>query len=1279
MLVKIPSRSIPLNKLLDGYIHLMNAERKFAPNSLLILLAYIFLSLTVVPGWAAERKAVLDIREGKGFARLVFDFDRLPEFSSKTISTVFVLKFENAVSVDLAAVATKLPTILTIARRDPDGYGLRFAMVRDFKVNVLRAGNFLIVDFLAKGFRGRPPGIPQDIVDILAKEAEVARKAAAELARQKAAQILPLKVDVQHARQPTFHRISFNWNRFVTAQFTRKGNEIIILFGGKAIPDLAHLRINPPSNLKSIHHVAGNNSVRIVMQVTKGTKVRAFREGKNYVVDLTLAKPIKLSKIEQNLYAATSPDTGVSGSEKMEEVSLPEPAVQVATRQQREKVVQTAPVEDKSAEIKRFSPPLPVRSKQDLKEKKLPVAKENASNNIEPGVPTKVEKKAPVPEHQNSAIETLKLPGTVVIKGESKLGTPPKAVIQKALDKAKAKSLATVPTPIDRSVPEIKPATRGSFRPLEHKSANQKAVGAKVNDKNHNEIGVVRNENSVQLRFPFAKTKVAAAIFQRNETLWVLLDSEKKIDLTGLKTQLAGIVDDIRHVQLDKSQLFEFQLSGPWLSSVSQRNSNWNISIGDLVTGSSKKFQPVKRIGNTGIQEVFIATTSKGRLHQIKDRLSGDDLLVLTSMGPAKSIKKIHDHVEFQLFKTIHGIVVRPLSDSLRVTNSEPGLRITGVDGLYLSGDLQRVVDKVQKPHNKRRIKARKLVFNSGATSDTAQFIKRSLKLEKIIVSNSGRAQRRARLDLAQHWLSRGFAPEALAMLEIAATQDEELIKDPVFRLMRGMSNVLLRRYKQAVADLGANDLQDNSHASLWRGVTAYRLKKFDRALAEMKRGEPAIKSYLPQQQAMFRLVGADVAIETGDPVQAGSELDDIPKTGITPLQTATARLLEGRLMELQNRPREALQLYADATKDNIRPVTARAVYRLTDLRLRTGELKSDDGIDILERLLIVWRGDEVELDVLNRLADLHLAKGRYNEAFSLMKTAVRAFPQSERALALQDRMKSQFRDLFLQDKADDMPPIKALALFYDHKHLTPPGRLGDEMIRRLADRLIKVDLLDKAAGLLEHQVTRRLKGAGRAQVAIRLAMIHLLQHQPKKALKAIYRTRQPKLPTQVRQARRLLEARAYAELGRSGPAMELLARDDSAEAGEIKSLALWNGEKWTKAGEQYEKLLGGKWQMAGELPAKERVQVLRAAISYTLGGDQLGLDRLRDKYADKMSRGADAKAFAMITDPLKSSASAIGRLARDIADIDTLEAFIKAFRQRLDRTSGPQTTSAVK
>ena len=65
------------------------------------------------------------------------------------------------------------------------------------------------------------------------------------------------------------------------------------------------------------------------------------------------------------------------------------------------------------------------------------------------------------------------------------------------------------------------------------------------------------------------------------------------------------------------------------------------------------------------------------------------------------------------------------------------------------------------------------------------------------------------------------------------------------------------------------------------------------------------------------------------------------------------------------------------------------------------------------------------------------------------------------------------------------MPAIDALSLFYDFRDLTPIGRRGDEMIRKLADRLVSVDLLDQAAELLQHQVDNRLQGAARAQVAV--------------------------------------------------------------------------------------------------------------------------------------------------------------------------------------------------
>ena len=66
----------------------------------------------------------------------------------------------------------------------------------------------------------------------------------------------------------------------------------------------------------------------------------------------------------------------------------------------------------------------------------------------------------------------------------------------------------------------------------------------------------------------------------------------------------------------------------------------------------------------------------------------------------------------------------------------------------------------------------------------------------------------------------------------------------------------------------------------------------------------------------------------------------------------------------------------------------------------------------------------------------------------------------------------------------DAMPAVEALGLFYDYRELTPIGRRGDEMIRRLTDRLVAVDLLDQAAELLQHQVDHRLQGAARAQVA---------------------------------------------------------------------------------------------------------------------------------------------------------------------------------------------------
>src|ERR1041384_6226436 len=151
----------------------------------------------------------------------------------------------------------------------------------------------------------------------------------------------------------------------------------------------------------------------------------------------------------------------------------------------------------------------------------------------------------------------------------------------------------------------------------------------------------------------------------------------------------------------------------------------------------------------------------------------------------------------------------------------------------------------------------------------------------------------------------------------------------------------------------------------------------------------------------------------------------------------------------------------------------------------------------------------------------------------SRTSTAMMSHSNSDLTRQIQDEAAVSFESLFLAGKGDAMPAIEALGLFYDYRELVPIGRRGDEMIRKLTDRLVAVDLLDQAAELLQHQVDHRLQGAARAQVATRLAVIYLINRKPDRALATLRATRADGLANELRDQRLLLEARALSETAR--------------------------------------------------------------------------------------------------------------------------------------------------
>jgi len=347
-------------------------------------------------------------------------------------------------------------------------------------------------------------------------------------------------------------------------------------------------------------------------------------------------------------------------------------------------------------------------------------------------------------------------------------------------------------------------------------------------------------------------------------------------------------------------------------------------------------------------------------------------------------------------------------------------------------------------------------------------------------------------------------------------------------------------------------------------------------------------------------------------------------------------------------------------------------------LKFALGSVKKADVISELESLTATWRGDETEIEALSYLAQFYTEEARYRDAFNVMRMAIVANPNSDMTRRIQDRAAQTFDALFLVGKGDSIPAIEALSMFYDFRDLVPIGRRGDEMIRRLADRLVSVDLLDQAAELLQHQVDNRLQGAARAQVATKLAVVYLLNHKPELAQAVLRATRTADLSNELRNQRLLIEARALSDIGRHDLALEIVGNLESREAIRVRSDILWAARRWQRSAEQIELLYGDRWKAFEPLSDVERIDILRAGIGFALGNDAIGISRLKEKYAAKMAEGPDRRPFEVITGGYGTSSAEFRDVVRTVASVDTLENFLRDMRTRFPEMSAAPPSEAL-
>lgn len=1101
---------------------------------------------------SAANKGTLRATDMNGYGRLLLSFEQGVRANVTVNGNVLILSFSEPVNVDPDKSATELPAYIGVARRDPDGKALRFALAQPLQPSLKEAGEKLFLDLLPNSWRGQPPGLPQEVVDELARRARVAEEALRRLERKKAGEevhTMPVRV----AHSPTFTRIVFEMPFSAPVDFAQGKGRAALTFDARLRVDAARLRADLGLAAKEVASEELPGGLKVSLAFPENVTMQGFREDDTFIIDVT-----------------------------------PPPAARAAGPRPR----------DVTREPK--APP--------------PAASPGRAE-APPIVP------APAPAAPQATASQA-----------NALQAAPAAVIPASV------AAAPAPAPVSPRPAASAAATAASNEPVRPQ--------------------VTRDGETWKIGFGFTGSTPAAA-FERAGMVTLVFQTQQPLDIAPSGAALKELGAKIESYGLNQARMVRIALPGPRLVRLAPDGDGWILTIGDDVIAASEPIAPGRIVDMRGRSVMALPLKGVAGIHWIDDPETGERIAVATARAPLRAVARPFRYTEFELPATAQGVAVVAAADDLTVRAEIDQVVIERGDGLSLTAGLDQAgTDGLAKP--------RGIVFAQEAWRDERSGIARErIRMFERRAADAPRGRKaEARLGLARTYFATGLNQEAYGVLNAMAAEDPGLMRDRAFALLRIAVAVRMDRLDEARAMLADEAFREDQEAALWSGLVEAKAGNPARALALFAAGRRVLDTYPDEWQAMIRFVAVQAAVETRDFGAAASGLDMLEKLDREWVPGDHVVLLRARIDEGQGRLEEAMAGYGRVYGSEDRQWAAEAGLRSAKLALADRARPREEAIERLETVAVTWRGNHIEAEALATLGRLYAEEGRWRDAFGAARRGNQFYPNDETVRALNEETARLFESLFLEGKADSLDRVASLALFYDFKEYIPPGRKGDEIVRRLADRLVDLDLLDSAAELLQHQIDNRISGAQRSIVAAKLAIVYLMNRKPAAANSVLRATRMPELPLAMKRARSLIEARALSDLSRTDLALDVVAQETGADAERLRADIFWQGRRWRGAGETYERLVGEAWKGQAPLDGRQRTDIVRAAIAYNLAEEKLSLDRVRAKFGPKMANSTDARLFSLVTAPSAVERADFREVATTVARSDTLAEFIGEYRK---------------
>ncbi|MFT6582016.1 MAG: hypothetical protein ACJAU6_002457 [Alphaproteobacteria bacterium] len=1206
-------------------------------------------SLTAAsPGWAAD---AIKVRGGaqEGFGRLVFQWRAPVGYTAKISGEVLSVRFDRAFTASLNAATAKLRDHVRSARISKDG---RTALIRlngAYKVTSFRGKSSIIVDF-----RPRDSAGPGSASSGSAAPRPAVQKKAAQTKKASQSPTLPVRV----GEHPTHTRIVFDWKRPTRYTVGKKGVVLTVSFAASASVDKAALARRLPASVTLGAVTNKKSGVAVSFNVSPVARTRHFKSQNRVVVD------ILGNSAESSKQTAKNPGKNTGPAKSTKPKAL---ASKSAPKSPRGPVKKVAVAHSPKAVGLKASPPKTLAAKSEHSDG--PESTQSHAEKVTPPVAKKAlaataAPRSLLPKEAVPVKPETPVRGTQGFKeapatrqGIKESPQAPSGASTAASLSAVAASAESTPTPAASS-PEAQnsagaPTPSGVGQPVQFRKTTE-------SDNRKRRAG----EAPVSLKFEWPEL-VGAAVFQRAGYTWIVFDKRKPLDLAQMRQDSRGVVTKIEQLPISNASVIRVSTAPKFHPKAKLDGFNWIV---EFVVGETRPSVPIPVEPNPeadGGPELFLPATKVGAVMIVPDPEVGDELQIATLRAQGQGIKGHRNYPEFQLLNSIQGVVLQPLNDDIALRRRPEGLVVSLPGGLYISDIAPEFLGQ-----GGREIEARRVFkLRSWVRAPEEDLYKVRQELQSKSASVPASRREKPRLELARFYFARGFAPESEGVLAAMAGANPRLSSDPEFKALRGAVAALREDYGVAAENLRDSRLDNYEEIELWRGFAAAGMQNWKAANLYFKRGDGVLAQYPPALRIKLGLIRANAALQARDPESANSWLQRIGKfsADMSRSQRAALEFLRARVAFVNRNLDQATALWSGLVDGPDAYYAAQSSLSLVNVGLLQETMPPKEAIERLEVLRYRWRGDDIELQILRRLGNLYLDDANYRKGLGVLRASATYFPDDPGTALITQKMSKIFKDLYLGERAKQFSPLSALALYDEFRELTPAGEEGNQVIQKLADRLVDVDLLNRAADLLLHQVKYRLKGDERAQVGAKLAVIRLLDRDPNGALTALRISDVSGLPEELEDDRRRIKARANFEMGDTRQAIELLAGDISRNADLLRADIHWRTENWSQAANVLQRL-SGEPPEAGEAYNQAQAQiVLNWAVALQLSRDSDGLALLRDLYGAAMAESPLGNVFEFISSADDDGKSLdIETITTRIAASDVFEAFMDDYRKRL-------------